>query len=393
MSAPISRFAGPIPEPCQLPYTPPGSPKQRPPLPTILDVAAAAEVSTATVSRVLSNPEKVTEATRRRVLKAVRQLGYSPNAAAKSLRTLSTRKLLVTVPDIANPFFSLIIQGIEEAALREGYAVVLGDTHHDPVREERYGEMLLRREADGLIFLGHSLSQAARALMQPRRKRPPPPKGLPASKRLAAPYGLLTPGGLLPPIVNGCEYSPGLGVPSAHVDNSAAAREAMEHLYGLGHRHIGIITGPLVSPLSRDRLKGVKDCSRDHGHERKLVVVDGDFSIESGIAAAARLLAQRPAPTAIFCFNDEMAIGVLDYALRLGLDVPGTVSIVGFDDIRFARYMRPALTTVSQPMLDIGRETVRLLLGILNGTITTAVSITLPHRLEIRSSTGPPPHR
>jgi LacI family repressor for deo operon, udp, cdd, tsx, nupC, and nupG len=335
-------------------------------LPTILDVAAAAEVSTATVSRVLSNPEKVTEATRRRVLKAVRQLGYSPNAAAKSLRTLSTRKLLVTVPDIANPFFSLIIQGIEEAALREGYAVVLGDTHHDPVREERYGEMLLRREADGLIFLGHSLSKSARALMQPRRK------------------------GRLAPIVNGCEYSPGLGVPSAHVDNSAAAREAMEHLYGLGHRHIGVITGPQVSPLTRDRLRGVKECARSHGHERRLVVVDGDFSIESGIAGAARLLAQKPAPTAIFCFNDEMAIGVLDYAHRLGLRVPGTLSVVGFDDIRFARYVRPALTTISQPMLDIGRETVRLLLGILHGNVTNPVSITLPHRLEIRSSTGAP---
>ena len=333
-------------------------------MPTILDVAAAAEVSTATVSRVLSNPEKVTETTRRRVLKAVRQLGYSPNAAAKSLRTLSTRKLLVTVPDIANPFFSLIIQGIEEAALREGYAVVLGDTHHDPAREERYGEMLLRREADGLIFLGHSLSKAARALMQPRRK------------------------GHLAPIVNGCEYSPGLGVPSAHVDNSAAAREAMEHLYGLGHRHIGVITGPLVSPLSRDRLRGVKECARKN--RRDLAVVDGDFSIESGIAGAARLLAQRPAPTAIFCFNDEMAIGVLDYAHRLGLGVPEALSVVGFDDIRFARYVRPALTTISQPMLDIGRETVRLLLGILHGSITTPLSITLPHRLEIRSSTGAP---
>jgi LacI family repressor for deo operon, udp, cdd, tsx, nupC, and nupG len=335
-------------------------------LPTILDVAAAAEVSTATVSRVLSNPEKVTETTRRRVLKAVRQLGYSPNAAAKSLRTLSTRKLLVTVPDIANPFFSLIIQGIEEAALREGYAVVLGDTHHDSAREEWYGEMLSRREADGLIFLGHSLSKAARALMQRRKGR-------------------------LAPIVNGCEYSPGLGVPSAHVDNSAAAREAMEHLYGLGHRQIGILTGPLVSPLSRDRLRGVKECARNHGHERRLIVVDGDFSIDSGIAGAARLLAQRPAPTAIFCFNDEMAIGVLDYAYRLGLGVPERLSVIGFDDIRFARYVRPALTTISQPMLDIGRETVRLLLGILQGNITRAVSVTLPHRLEIRSSTGPPP--
>ncbi len=107
-------------------------------MPTIHDVAARAEVSTATVSRVLSNPEKVSEATRRRVLKAVDQLGYSPNAAAKSLRTLPTRKLLVTEPDIENPFFSLIIQGIEEAALREGYSVMLGDTHHDAQREERY---------------------------------------------------------------------------------------------------------------------------------------------------------------------------------------------------------------------------------------------------------------
>lgn len=335
-------------------------------MPTILDVAAAADVSTATVSRVLSAPEKVTEATRRRVLKAVRELGYSPNAVAKSLRTLTTRKLLVTVPDIANPFFSLIIQGIEEAALREGYAVVLGDTHNDPAREERYGEMLLRCEADGLIFLGHSLSKAAQALMRPRRK------------------------GRIAPIVNGCEYSPGLGVPSAHVDNAAAAHDAMKHLYALGHRHIGVITGPLVSPLSRDRLRGAKECARtQRGGDLK--VVDGDFSIESGIAGAACLLAQRPAPTAIFCFNDEMAIGVLDYARRVGRRVPEALSVVGFDDIRFARYVLPALTTISQPMLDIGRETVRLLLGILHGSITTPLSITLPHRLEIRSSTAAPP--
>jgi len=229
---------------------------------TIHDVAARAEVSTATVSRVLSNPEKVSEATRRRVLKAVHQLGYSPNAAAKSLRTLTTRKLLVTVPDIANPFFSLIIQGIEEAALREGYAVVLGDTHHDPEREERYGEMLLRREADGLIFLGHSMSKSISALMKK---------------------------GQLAPIVNGCEYSPSLGVPSAHVDNEAAAYEAMSHLYGLGHRQIGIITGPLASPLSRDRLRGAQSCAKDNGAGRQVMVVNGDFSIESGIAGDSQL--------------------------------------------------------------------------------------------------------
>lgn len=338
-----------------------------PPVPTILDVAAAARVSTATVSRALSAPEKVAEATRRRVLKAIRELGYSPNAAAKSLRTLTTRKLVVTVPDIGNPFFSLIIQGIEEAALRAGYAVVLGNTHHDPSREERYSEMLLRREADGLIFLGHTLSRSAGSLVRSRRA------------------------GRLPPIVNGCEFSPGLGVPSAHVDNASAARDAMKHLYGLGHRRIGVITGPLVSPLSRDRLRGAKECARAHGAGRQLMVVDGDFSIEAGIAGAARLLAQKPEPTAIFCFNDEMAIGVLEYARRARRPVPQALSVVGFDDIRFARYVTPALTTISQPMAEIGRETVRLLLGILDGSITRPISITLPHRLEVRSSTGAPP--
>ena len=316
------------------------------------------------MSRVLSSPEKVSEGTRRRVLKAVHELGYSPNAAAKSLRTLTTKKLLVTVPDIANPFFSLIIQGIEEAAHREGYAVVLGDTHHDTGREDRYSEMLLRREADGLIFLGHSMSKSLSALMKKGR---------------------------LPPIVNGCEYSPSLGVPSAHVDNEAAAYEALSHLYGLGHRHIGVITGPLASPLSRDRLRGAQKCAKDNGAGKYLMVVNGDFSIDSGIAAAARLLAQKTPPTAIFCFSDEMAIGVLDYATRVGKSVPESLSVIGFDDIRFARYMRPALTTISQPMLDIGRETVRLLLGVLQGTVTSPVSITLPHKLEVRASTGAPP--
>jgi LacI family repressor for deo operon, udp, cdd, tsx, nupC, and nupG len=268
------------------------------------------------------------------------------------------------VPYIANPFFSLIIQGIEEEAQREGYAVVLGDTHYDPGLEERYGDMLLRREVDGLIFLGHTVGKSLSAIIKP---------------------------GALPPIVNGCEYSRRLGVPSAHVDNEAAAHEAMSHLYGLGHRHIGVITGPLASPLSRDRLRGAQRCARENGKARQMTVVNGDFSIDSGIAAASRLLAQRVQPTAMFCFNDEMAIGVLDYARRIGLSVPEALSVIGFDDIRFARYVHPALTTISQPMLDIGRETVRLLLGVLKGTVTSPVSITLPHKLEIRASTGASP--
>src|SRR5437879_2513008 len=123
--------------------------------PNIFEVARKAGVSTATVSRVLSRPDMVSRETRRKVMKAVDLLGYVPNATAKNLRTLRSGKLLVTVPDIANPFFSLILQGIEDAAQREGYAVLVGDTQHDMKREEGYASMLKRREADGLIFLGH----------------------------------------------------------------------------------------------------------------------------------------------------------------------------------------------------------------------------------------------
>src|SRR5437667_3315121 len=132
-------------------------------VPNIYEVAKRAGVSTATVSRVLSRPEVVAPGTRRKVMRAVELLGYEPNSAAKNLRTLRTGKLLVTVPDISNPFFSLILQGIEDAAQREDYAVLVGDTQHDPHREERYALMLRRKEDNGLISLGHRLPKASAA--------------------------------------------------------------------------------------------------------------------------------------------------------------------------------------------------------------------------------------
>ena len=186
-------------------------------------------------------------------MQAVEFLDYAPNSAAKNLRTLRTGKLLVTVPDISNPFFSLILQGIEDAAQREGYAVLLGDTQHDEEREDRYALMLKRKEADGLIVLGHRLPKEAAALVRAMAPR-------------------------CAPVVNGCEFSPRLGIPSVHIDNAKAAAEAMDHLYRLGHRRIGIVTGPLVSPLSRDRLRGATARAKQqtrrarlHRHERRLL--------------------------------------------------------------------------------------------------------------------------
>jgi LacI family repressor for deo operon, udp, cdd, tsx, nupC, and nupG len=338
-------------------------------LPNIYEVAKRAGVSTATVSRVLSQPGVVSPDTRRRVLQAVEHLGYTPNSAAKNLRTLRTGTLLVTVPDISNPFFSLILQGIEDAAQRGAYSVLVGDTQHDEAREERYAQMLRRKEADGLIFLGHRLPKEAATLVRAMAPR-------------------------CAPVVNGCEFTPRLGIASVHIDNATAAFEAMDHLYRLRHRRIGVVTGPLVSPLSRDRLSGAMARAKKQRAEREAIVMHGDFSIESGAVAAERLLGRRERPTAIFCFNDEMAIGALETARRRGLRVPDDVSVVGFDDIRFARYTDPPLTTVAQPMRAIGEGTVRLLLEILSGDAESVPeSVTLPHTLMIRSSTAPAPAR
>ena len=333
---------------------------------TIHEVAKRAGVSTATVSRVMSgHKHAVSPETRERVMRVVTSLRYEPNSAAKNLRTLRSGKLLVMVPDISNPFFSLILQGIEEAATREGYAVLLGDTQHDQKREERYALMLRKKEADGLIFLGHRVPNEVARLVKE------------TAPRCAA-------------VVNGCEFTPSIGVPSVHIDNARAAYEAMDHLYGLGHRRIGIVTGPLISPLSHDRLMGTMLRAKEASSQSTLTVLTGDFSIESGAEAAIQLLDKTDAPTAVFCFNDEMAIGAMETARGRGLRVPEDLSVVGFDDIRFARHLNPPLTTVAQPMREIGEGCVRLLLEILRGNAIAPVSLTLPHQFIVRSTTGRP---
>jgi len=272
---------------------------------------------------------------------------------------------VVTVPNIANPFFSAVIRGVEEAAQAAGYAVLLGDTRHDPEREELYAGMLRRKEADGLIFLGHRLPDTLAELVQRMGARAP--------------------------VVNGCEFSPELGVSSAHIDNRRAAHEAMALLYSLGHRRIGVITGMMASPISRDRLTGARECATASGHLNELLVAIGDFSVEAGAEQARNFLTAATPPTALFCFSDEMAMGALRTISELGLSCPGDVSVIGFDDISYARYLQPPLTTIAQPMAQIGRETVALLLDILRGHSSAPTAKTLPHQLVVRGSTGPAP--
>jgi LacI family repressor for deo operon, udp, cdd, tsx, nupC, and nupG len=333
----------------------------------IFEVARRAGVSTATVSRVLSKPDLVSPETRRRVMAAVERLGYAPNAAAKNLRMLRTRKLLVTVPDISRPLFSLILQGIEESANREGYSVLLGDTQYDKGREERYAAMLHEKQADGLIFLGRKLSRGVEALVRGQGKA-----------------------GKVAPVVNALGFKPALGIPSVQIDNAAAGGEAMDHLYKMGHRRIGLVTGPPLSFVSAERLRGAMARARKERAAADVLVAHGDFSVDSGVVSGERLLADANPPTAIFCLNDEMAMGVLHTARRRNLRVPDDLSIIGVDDIRYSRYANPPLTTVAQPMREMGEHAVRVLLGILGGGGKPADLVRLPHTLVVRSSTAPP---
>ncbi len=332
---------------------------------TIKMVAERAGVSTATVSRALSDPHRVQSKTRARVQEAIDALGYAPNFAAKSLRTLRTRKIIVMIPDVSNPFFAEVLRGAEDAAEDAGYSVLLGDTRGDMTREAQYAEMLLRKEADGLIFLGHRLPSALTKLVQQK--------------------------GFAAPVVNGCDFSRELGVSSVHIDNAKAAADAINLLLSMGHRRIALLAGPDTSFLTRDRMSGARGAAAIAGVTEQLLALHGDYTIESAVAMTASLIQRKDRPTALFCFSDEMAIGALAACRAHGLACPDDVSIIGFDDIRYARFQDPPLTTIRQPMDLMGKEAVRILLAILDGN-TSCQWVTLPHDLVARSSTGPAPH-
>lgn len=323
---------------------------------TIKTVADRAGVSTATVSRVLSSPDIVQPETRERVRAAIDALGYAPNHAAKSLRMLRSMKIIVTVPDVSNPFFSEVLRGAEEAAQVLGYAVLLGDTRGDAAREDEFAAMLQRKEADGLIFLGHRMPAALARMVRER--------------------------GSAAPIVNACDVDPAREIASVRIDNAAASAEAMSLLHSMGHRRIGVIAGP-DSPITAERLTGVRSVA---GVE--LTVDQADYTIEQAARAAGRMLAASDRPTAIFCFSDEMALGAMTAARLAGLRCPADLSIVGFDDIRYARHLDPPLTTIRQPMAQIGQEAVKLLMAILDGSAARAERVTLDHELVVRASTG-----
>ena len=307
---------------------------------TMKDVAMKAKVSTATVSRALMNPEKVSQATRNRVEQAAMEVGYLPQSPGRNVKRNESRTLLVIVPDICDPFFSEIIRGIEVTAADHGYLVLIGDCAHQNQQEKTFIDLIITKQIDGMLLLGSRLPFDA-SIEEQRN---------------------------LPPMVMANEFAPELELPTVHIDNLTAAFNAVNYLQEQGHRLIGCIAGPEEMPLCHYRLQGyVQALHRSGMNVDPHYIARGDFTFEAGARALQQLITLPTPPTAVFCHSDVMALGALSQAKRSGLKVPEDLSIIGFDNISLAAFSDPPLTTVAQPRYDIGREAMLLLLEQLQG--------------------------
>jgi LacI family repressor for deo operon, udp, cdd, tsx, nupC, and nupG len=325
------------------------------------DIARELNLSPSTISRALSNPELVTPEKRRLIEEVIERLNYRPNLAARNLRKRSSRLVLVIFPQLS-PFFLDVFSGIERAADEFGYTALMGHSGKDMQREADFLEQVLRRHADGAILV--TTSNGSAISQRPRN---------------------------LPPLVAMLEAIEGAACPTARVDNAAAAREATRFLIELGHRRIAHVTGPLPMAMAQSRLAGFREAIAQGGLDPKhCYVVQGDFSIASGEAAAERLLTRHPRPTAIFAANDEMAVGVLQTLKREGVGIGPEMSVIGFDDQRIARLYEPGLTTVHVPMADLGYQAMQLLRSAIEGDDVTDRDIVLPTSLVERATCAPP---
>lgn len=299
---------------------------------TIQDIARLIGVSTATVSRALSHPERVAEPTRGAILQAVRETGYQVNHAARMLRRQRSGAVLALVPNMANPFFSEILSGLGAVLSGAGHGLLICDTYADPDPAARLRDYLVSGTVDGAVIFDGAI---------PERLAPDTPRGA---------------------LVIACEWSTA-PLPAVRVDNVAAGRLAVAHLVAHGHRLIGHVTGPAGNVLTESRLAGALQALTDAGLALDPAhVFAGDFSIASGARAAEVWLALANRPTAVFCASDEMAFGFMGAVQRAGVAVPGQVSVVGFDDIEVAGHLNPALTTIRQPRRQIGEHAARLVL-------------------------------
>ena len=331
---------------------------------TIREIASLAGVSVATVSRVMNGRDDVSPETRELVQRIVREHGYTASRTARGLSAGRTGLIGTTVPVVHPPYFSFILSGAAEALYERDMRLVVCPTQHEHDREVSLLERLMHGTTDGGLLI---LPQESAAELE---------------QLLDAGYHFV----VIDPLAPLNERIP--AVSAAH---SAGADMAVKHLLSLGHRRIGAITGPRGWIATEDRLRGFHAALASAGIlTPPELVVTGDFQIEPGAIAARKLLALADRPTAIFAFNDNIAVGVMQVARELGLRIPEDLSVVGFDDLEAAEIVTPALTTIRQPIAEMGRMAASLLERLIEGQTIEAMHVELRTQLIVRDSTAPP---
>lgn len=328
---------------------------------TIRDVAMRAGVSPTTVSHVINATRPVSEGVRARVEAAMTELGFQPNALARSLRRKRTHTLGMIVPDSANPFFAEVGRGIEDTSFAAGYSVMLCNSDGDARRELLYIDLLIQKQVDGVLLVPTGDQGELAAALQLRN---------------------------IPVVVLDRDV-PGAAIDRIHIDNVAGGYLATRHLIDLGHRRIGYIGGPPhLSPVP-GRSTGYRQALQEAGLPLDAeLIAFGNFRDTGGYEGAQTLLALPNPPTAIFAGNDLMAIGALAAAREHGIRVPDGLSIIGFDDIHLARYVNPPLTTVAQPKYELGVIAAELLFARLHTPALPPQLRLLQAELVMRHSTG-----
>lgn len=330
---------------------------------TIYDVAREAGVSMATVSRVVNGNPNVKPMTRKKVLGAIERLGYRPNAVARGLASKKTTTVGVIIPDISSLFFSELARGIEDIATMYKYNIILCNSDQRLEKELQLINTLLEKQVDGLLFMGAEIKEDHLQALTSTQV----------------------------PTVLAATRDADNKLPSVTIDHYQAAYDATEALIQRGHKRIGMITGPMSDPLGGlMRFEGYKQALKDAGISLdEALVAGGNLFYESGLAHTKEFLQLKEPPTAIFAANDEMAIGAIHAVQDSGLHVPNDVEVIGHDNIRLTEMVRPRLTSVVQPMYDIGAVAMRLLTKYMNNEHVEEHVVLLPHRIEYRESTKP----
>lgn len=330
---------------------------------TMKKVAERAGVSTSTVSHVLNNTRVVSADARARVLAVIDEMRYIPSAVARSLKNDKTHTIGMMIPNNSNPYFAELIQGIEDAAFKVGYNVILCNSYDDPRKQAVYLRVLMEKRIDGLILVASGADDALAQLLAAQA---------------------------VPMVLVDREVA-GVAADFIEADHETGGYLATRYLIELGHREIACVSGPMDLPPSRDRVVGYLRALKEAGLKFRLdLLVRSDFTSEGGFAAFQQLLALKRRPSAIFASNDLMAIGGICAASEARVRIPEELSVIGYDDIALASYSTPRLTTIAQPKYAMGQLITQVLLERIMGGHLPLRRELLQTRLIERQSTAAP---